>query len=117
MGEGGNRRRRGKTATDTSFRFPRAGYAVTATSQASLVWNRRLCWRGDIRIDGHAAQLIVSCGERLIVLLRGRNIRLRAGLLPAFGREMTAHRRLSLEFNAALQFVGHILQHLDIGLG
>src|SRR6202022_249141 len=75
---------------------PGAKAPANSRHRAGLVRNGGLGrWR-DIRVDRDAAQQVESRAERLVVLLRGRNVGLRARLLRAFGGQMTAHRRLSL---------------------
>ena len=104
-------RRRGNPETDRGGSWPPR---LNPSRSRKLIRNRGFGSR-DAGVDGDAAQQVVRSGKRLVVLFVRWNVGLRAGLLGAFGREMAAHRRLSLDIGAALQLVRHILQHLDIG--
>ena len=53
--------------------------------------------------------------QRLVVFRVRRDVGLRAGLLVAFGLEVAAQRSLALGVGARLEFLGHVLQHLDVG--
>src|SRR5262249_12445013 len=50
-----------------------------------------------------------------VVLRIRRDIGLRAGLLIASGLEVAAQRSLAARLGARLEFLGHVLQHLDVG--
>src|SRR6516162_7550031 len=68
---------------------------------------------GRVLLD--AADEIERGVERLIVLRIRRDIGLRAGLLVAFGLEVAAQRSLAARVGARLEYLGHLLQHLDVG--
>src|SRR5262245_50826482 len=53
--------------------------------------------------------------KRLVILRIRRDIGLRAGLLGAFGLEVSAQRSLTARVGARLELVRHLLQHLDVG--
>src|SRR5262249_56217912 len=53
--------------------------------------------------------------QRLVVLRIRRDVGLRAGLLVAFGLEMSAQRSLAAGVGARLELLRNLLQHLDVG--
>src|SRR5919197_1719382 len=84
-------------------------------SSATLVRDRRLGVRRVGRVLLDAADEIERGVQRLVVLWIRRNIGLRAGLLVASGLEVAAQRSLAARLGARLEFLGHVLQHLDVG--
>src|SRR5438552_3914103 len=81
------------------------------------LFDRRLVagcgYRGRGRLD--AVQQVGRGLQRLVVLGVRRHVGLRAGLFVAVGFQMAAQRGLALGVGARLQFVRHVLQHLDVG--
>src|SRR5262245_58570014 len=82
---------------------------------ATLVRDRRLGVRRVGRVLLDAAGEIERGVQRLVVLRIRRDVGLRAGLLVAFGPEVSAQRRLAARVGARLEFLGYLLQYLDVG--
>src|SRR5256886_12382297 len=91
------------------------GRPCSVRDSATLVRDRRLGVRRVGRVLLDAADEIERGVERLVVLRIRRDIGLRAGLLVAFGLKVSAQRRLAARVGAGLEFLGHLLQHLDVG--
>ena len=70
---------------------------------------------GAAGIDGDATQQVVGGGQRLVVLLRRRHVGLRAVCSAPSAERCPRIEASPLISGAALQFVRHILQHLDVG--
>src|SRR6266536_5850691 len=81
----------------------------------ALVRDRRLGVRRVCRVLLDAADEIERGVQRLVVLGIRRDIGLRAGLLVAFGLEVSAQRSLAARVGARFELLGHLLQHLDVG--
>src|SRR5262245_65888498 len=80
-----------------------------------LVRDRRLGLRRVGRVLLDAADEIERGMKRLVILRIRRDIRLRAGLLGAFGLEVSAQRSLTARVGSGLEPGRHLLQHLDVG--
>src|SRR5215472_15423936 len=89
--------------------------AVFRGDSATLVRYRRLGVRRVGRVLLDAADEIERSVKGLVVLRIRRDIGLRAGLLVAFGLEVSAQRSLAARVGARFELLGHLLQHLDIG--
>src|SRR5882724_11254742 len=71
---------------------------------------RALGVRRERRIGGHAAEQVECRLERFVVLGVRRHERLRAGLLVAFGLEMTAQRGFALGVGAGFEILRYVLK-------
>src|SRR6476659_2971734 len=80
-----------------------------------LVRDRGLRIRRISRVLLNAANEIKRGVERLVILRIRRDVGLRAGLLVAFGLEVSAQRSLAARVGARFQLFRHILQYLDVG--
>src|SRR5213080_2394707 len=85
------------------------------SDSATLVRERRLGVRRVRRILLDTADEIERGVKRLVILRIRRDIGLRAGLLVAFGLEVSAQRSLAARVGARLELLRHLLQHLDVG--
>src|SRR5438034_6572027 len=92
---------------------------ITAPSSvgdsATLVRERRLGVRRVRRVLLDATNEIERGVKRLVVLRIRRDIGLRAGLLVAFGLEVSAQRSFAARVSARFELLGQLLQHLDVG--
>src|SRR5436190_1561147 len=86
------------------------------SDSATLVRERRLGVRRVRRILLDTADEIERGVKRLVVLRIRRDIGLRAGLLVAFGLEVSAQRSFAARVSARFELLGQLLQHLDVGL-
>src|SRR5881392_4201801 len=85
------------------------------SDSATLVRERRLGVRRVRRILLDTADEIERGVKRLVVLRIRRDIGLRAGLLVAFGLQVSARRSLTARVGARRELLRHRLQHFDIG--
>src|SRR5213595_1570660 len=85
------------------------------SDSATLVRERRLGVRRVRRILLDTADEIERGVKRLVVLRIRRDIGLRAGLLVAFGLEVSAQRSFAARVSARFELLGQLLQHLDVG--
>src|SRR5262249_18370518 len=79
-----------------------------------LVRDRRLGVRRGGRVLLDSAGEIERRVQRLFILRIRRDVGLRAGLLVALGLEVSAQRSLT-GVGARLEFLRHLLKHLDVG--
>src|SRR6266516_7695488 len=87
----------------------------SARVRAVLVRHRGLWIRRVGRVLLDATNEIERGVERLVVLRIRRDIGLRAGLLVAFGLEVSAQRSFAARVSARFELLGHLLQYLDVG--
>src|SRR4029453_2002944 len=88
---------------------------VPVGDSAILVRDRRLGGRWISRILLDSADEIERSVKRLVVLRIRRDIGLRAGLLVAFGLEVSAQRSLAARVGTRFELLRHLLQHLNVG--
>src|SRR5205809_7382716 len=81
----------------------------------TLVRGRRLGVRRVRRVLLDATNEIERGVKRLVVLRIRRDIGLRAGLLVAFGLEVSAQRSFAARVSARFELLRHLLQYLDVG--
>src|SRR2546430_7249162 len=91
------------------------GRPCSMRDSAILVRDRRLGVRRVGRVLQDVANEIERGVKRLVVVRIRRNIGLRAGLLVAFGLQVSAQRSLTARVGARLELLRHLLQHFDIG--
>src|SRR5262249_25364572 len=88
---------------------------VSVGESATLVRNRRLGVRRVGRVLLDAADEIERRVQRFVILWIRRDVGLRAGLLVAFGLEVSAQGGLAAGVGARFELLGDLLQHFDVG--